>query len=86
MGTMQDSLPRELQCYAYRRGSVWHLESVASLPDADRQAMLARRAPWNIRLGLELLSRIHNVRSKWGKGREKVRHGSVIHLGIAAPG
>ena len=51
-----------------------HLECVADLPDEDRQAMLARRAPWHTRFGLELLSRVHAVRDKWGKSREKVRH------------
>lgn len=72
-----------LQCYAYRRGSVWeaictdldvavfglseedvkrslgeaidlHLEAIADLPDADRQAMLSRRAPWYVRFELGL--------------------------------
>ena len=34
-----------------------HLECVADLPDEDRQTMLARRATWHVRLGLELLYR-----------------------------
>ena len=63
-----------------------HLECVADLPEEDRQAMLARRAPWHVRFGLELLSRVHNVRCKWGKSGEKLRHSFVIHPGIPAPG
>ena len=63
-----------------------HLECVADLPDEDRQAMLARRAPWHVRFGLELLYRVHAVRDKWGKSRENVRHSFVIHPGIPAPG
>ena len=62
-----------------------HLECVADLPDEDRQAMLARRAPWHVRCGLELLSRIHAIRGKWGKSHEKVRHSFVLHLGIPVP-
>ena len=63
-----------------------HLECVADLPDEDRQAMLARRAPWHVRFGLELLSRVHGIRDKWAKGGEKARHSFVIHPGIPAPG
>ena len=33
-----------------------HLEAVADLPDADRQVMLSRRAPWHLRLALGLLA------------------------------
>ena len=65
-----------------------HLESVAGFPEEDRQAMLSRRAPWNVRFGLELLSRVHGIRSKWGKGGEKggekVRHSFVVHPEIPA--
>ena len=63
-----------------------HLESVACLPDADRKAMLSRRAPWYVRLGLELLSRVHAIREKWGKSRGRVRHRYVVHLGLPATG
>ena len=63
-----------------------HLECVADLPDEDRQAMLARRAPWHVRFGLELLYRVHAVRDKWAKGGEKVRHSFVVHPGMPAPG
>ena len=63
-----------------------HLECVADLPDEDRQAMLARRAPWHTRFGLELLSRVHAVRDKWGKSREKVRHSFVVHPVVPVPG
>ena len=31
-----------------------HLEAVADLPDADRQVMLSRQAPWYLRLALGL--------------------------------
>ena len=62
-----------------------HLESAAGFPGVDRQAMLSRRAPWNVRFGLELLSRVHGIRSKWGKGGEKVRHSFVVHHEIPAP-
>ena len=62
-----------------------HLECVADLPDEERQAMLARLAPWHVRCGLELLSRVHAIRGKWGKSREKVRHSFVLHHGIPVP-
>ena len=55
-----------------------HLECVADLPDEDRQAMLARRAPWHVRFGLELLSRVHAIRDKWGKSRERFCHSFVL--------
>ena len=51
-----------------------HLECIADFPEEDRQAMLARRAPRHVRFGLELLSRVHAIRDKWAKSREKVRH------------
>ena len=61
-----------------------HLDCVADLPDEDRQAMLARRAPWHVRLGLELMSRVHAARNKWGRNREKTRHEFVVRHWIAA--
>ena len=63
-----------------------HLEGVARLPNADRKAMLSRRAPWHVRLGLELLSRVHAIWEKRGKSRETVRHSYVVHLGIPVTG
>lgn len=63
-----------------------HLECVADLPDEDRQAMLARRAPWHVRFGLEFLCRLHDFRRRWNRGSEKVRHSFVVHPGIPAPG
>ena len=65
---------------------VLHLECVADLPDEDRQTMLARRAPWHVRLGLELLYRLHDFRLRRSRSREKVRHSFVVHPGIPAPG
>ena len=65
------------------------LETIAGLPDHDRQALLSRRAPWNVRLALELLSRIHNLSGKWrqrGNSGEKVRHSFVVHHQIPVPG
>ena len=63
-----------------------HLECVADLPDEDRQAMLARRAPWHVRFGLELLYRLHDFRRRWSRSREEARHSFVVHPGIPAPG
>lgn len=53
-----------------------HLETVVGLPDQDRQAMLSRRAPWHVRLALELSSRVHDIRSKWRQHKDggKARH------------
>ena len=65
------------------------LETIAGLPEQDRQALLSRRAPWNIRLGLELLSRVRNLSGKWrkrGDGGQKVRHSFVVHPQLPVPG
>ena len=63
-----------------------HLETVVGLPDEDRQAMLARRAPWHVRLTLYLLSRTHDLHCRWRKSGERVRHSFVVHPQIAVPG
>lgn len=63
-----------------------HLETVAGLPDEDRQAMLSRRAPWNVRLALALLSRVHVIRGKWGDSGNKLRHSFVVQPQIPVPG
>lgn len=58
-----------------------HLEAVVGLADEDRQAMLSRRVPWNVRFALELSSRVHNVRRLLAKrGGEKVRHSFVVQI------
>ena len=60
-----------------------HLESVADLPGEERQAMLSRRAPWHVRLALDLSSLMHDIRRKWRKHRsgekKKTRHSFVVH-------
>ena len=65
-----------------------HLETVVGLPDQDRQAMLSRRAPWHVRLALELSSRVHDIRSKWRKHKDggKAHHSFVVHPQVAVPG
>ena len=63
-----------------------HLKCVADLPDEDRRAMLARRAPWHVRFGLELLCRLHDLHRSWSGDREKVRHSFVVHPRIPVPG
>ena len=42
-----------------------HLDAVAGLPDQDRQAMLARRAPWHLRFALETMACVHDIRGRW---------------------
>ena len=42
-----------------------HWEAVVGLPDQDRQAMLARQAPWHVRFALEAMVRVHDIRGKW---------------------
>lgn len=57
------------------------LETIAGLPSQDRHALLSRRAPWNVRLGLHLLFRVHNLRGKWRKrsnSGDKERHRFVV--------
>ena len=66
-----------------------HLEGVADLPDEDRRALFSRRTPWHVRLGLETLSRLHNLHGKWnksGKGGEQVSHSFVVYSDVAVPG
>ena len=65
-----------------------HLEAVADLPDADRKAMLSRRAPWHVRFGLEVLFRTHGLRRKWRKRKssDKMHQSFVVHPQIAVPG
>ena len=65
-----------------------HLTAVAGLPDEERQALLSRPAPWHVRFGLELSSRIHDIRRKRRKHRsgEKARHSFVVHPQVALPG
>ena len=65
------------------------LETIAGLPDQDRQALLSRRAPWHVRFALELLSRVHNLRGKWrkrGGSGARARHSFVVHPEIPVPG
>lgn len=65
-----------------------HLEGVADLPDEDRRALFSRRTPWHVRLGLEVLSRLHNLHAKWsksGKSREQLRRSFVVHSDVAVP-
>ena len=47
-----------------------HLECIADFPEEDRQAMLARRAPWHVRFGLELLSCTRYLLGKWARGTQ----------------
>ena len=65
-----------------------HLETVVGLPDQDRRAMLSRRAPWRVRLALELSSCVHDIRSMRRKHKDggKVRHSFVVHPQVAVPG
>ena len=69
-----------------------HLDAVVGLPSADRQGSMLRRAPWSLRLWLELLSRLHDLRGKRSKPgkpgeiRERVRYRFVIRGEIAVLG
>lgn len=65
-----------------------HLEAIVGLPDKDRQAMLSRRAPWNVRFALELLSRVYDIRRMWRKGKsdDQARRSFILHPQIAVPG
>lgn len=80
-GSSQDEVRRSLA-----EAVDLHLESVVELPDRERRAMLSRRAPWHVRLGLEILSRLHDLHGNWsrrGKSGERVRHSFVVHPEIA---